>query len=274
MIDFERIIKQTDFYNFHSHTQFCDGRDTMEDIVKAAIDKGFTHLGFSPHSPVPLKSPCNILQADVENYYAELERLKNVYGDKITLYRSFEVDYLNDWGATSDYFKNQNLDYTLSSVHFIPSFVNPDEFIDVDGSPDRFKEKMHECFYDDIDGVVISFYTQTLKMIEAGGFDIIGHFDKIGFNASKFRPGIEDEKWYTDMVREVFDAIMDYHYWIEINTKAYLNSKRFFPNKRFWNWLIKYDAPVLFSSDVHFAELVNAGRKEAISAYRKLMAGA
>ena len=94
------------------------------------------------------------------------------------------------------------------------------------------------------------------------------------FTGERFVPGIEDEKWYTDMVREVFDAIMDYHYWIEINTKAFLNSKRFFPNTRFWNWLIKYDTPVLFSSDVHFAELVNAGREEAISAYRKLMAGA
>lgn len=271
MIDFERIIKDTKLYNFHSHTQFCDGRDNMEDIVVAAIAHGFIHLGFTPHSPIPFYSPCNISQENVENYFSEFDRLNDKFGDKIKLYKSFEVDYLNDWGPSIDYFQNKNLDYVLGSVHFIPSFDNPDEFVDIDGNPEAFVEKMRKHFYDDIEGVVISFYTQTLKMIESGGLDIIGHFDKIGFNANYFKPGIEDEKWYVELVREVFDAIMDYHYWIEINTKAYQNNKRFFPNIKFWNWLKKYDAPVLFNSDVHYASLVNAGRLEAMNEFRKIV---
>lgn len=270
MIDFSDIIQHTDLYNFHSHTQFCDGRDSMESIVLSAIEHKFTHLGFSPHSPVPIASPCNILSEDVNKYFDELFRLKQKYGDKIKLYRSFEVDYLNDWGPSNEYFKGLGLDYIIGSVHFIPSFVDNNVFIDVDGSPESFIDKMHNHFYDDIDGVVISFYTQTLKMLEAGGFDIIGHFDKIGYNASCFKPGIEDEKWYVDLLHEVFDAIMDKHYWIEINTKAYNNQHRFFPNQKFWDWLIKYNAPVLINSDVHKAELINAGRKEAFEIFRSL----
>ena len=35
--------------NYHTHTVFCDGADTPEDVVLAAIGKGFTHLGFSGH---------------------------------------------------------------------------------------------------------------------------------------------------------------------------------------------------------------------------------
>ena len=107
-------------------------------------------------------------------------------------------------------------------------------------------------------------------MIESGNFDIIGHFDKIGFNASCFKPGIEDEKWYNDLVKETFDAIMDCKYWIEINTKAYANNNRFFPNIKYWKWLVDYNAPVLFNSDVHFPELINAGREEAMELYSKL----
>ena len=270
MIDFKQIINSTDLYNFHSHTQFCDGRDKMENFVISAINKGFKHLGFTPHSPIPFHSPCNIAEDKVAEYFSEFNRLKQKYGDKIALYRSFEIDYINEWGPANDYFKNIDLDYRIGSVHFIPSFADEDIFVDIDGSPEAFKRKMSEHFFNDIEGVVISFYTQTLKMIEAGNFDIIGHFDKIGFNASCFKPGIENEKWYDDLVKETFDAIMDCKYWIEINTKAYVNNNRFFPNIKYWRWLVDYNAPVLFNSDVHFPELINAGREEAMELYRKM----
>ena len=36
--------------NFHTHTIYCDGNDTPEELIKAAIDNGFTSLGFSGHS--------------------------------------------------------------------------------------------------------------------------------------------------------------------------------------------------------------------------------
>ena len=32
--------------NFHTHSKFCDGKNTAEEMVLAAIDKGFTVLGF------------------------------------------------------------------------------------------------------------------------------------------------------------------------------------------------------------------------------------
>ena len=106
MIDFKQIINSTDLYNFHSHTQFCDGRDEMENFVISAINKGFKHLGFTPHSPIPFHSPCNIAEDKVAEYFSEFNRLKQKYGDKIALYRSFEIDYINEWGPANDYFKN------------------------------------------------------------------------------------------------------------------------------------------------------------------------
>ncbi|MDE6077773.1 MAG: hypothetical protein K2G29_08580, partial [Muribaculaceae bacterium] len=60
MLDLRRVVATTDSYNFHTHGQFCDGRDTMEAMAKAASDAGLLHLGFTPHSPVPIKSPCNM----------------------------------------------------------------------------------------------------------------------------------------------------------------------------------------------------------------------
>lgn len=263
-MDFNKIINRTKLYNFHSHTQYCDGRATMEEFVKEAIKQGFEDLGFSPHSPIPFDSPCNMKADDVPVYLDEINRLKSVYGDKINLYASMEIDFLDAWGPANDYFINIPLDYKIGSVHFIPSFEDESEYIDVDGSFENFQKKMQLYFYNDIESVVKSFYNQSLKMIEKGGFDVIGHFDKIGYNSSMYRPGIEDEPWYKKLVREVFDAIMDYHYIIEVNTKAYDTQNRFFPNERYFDWLKKYDVPVLVNSDVHFPELINSGRMSAM----------
>ena len=264
MIDLKSIASNTNRYNFHSHTQYCDGRATMEDVVKEAIKQGFLHLGFSPHSPVPLKSPCNMSKDNVQSYLNEVNRLRLVYGDKINLYSSMEIDYINEqWCAKNDYFSSLPLDYRLSSIHFIPSMNDCESYIDVDGAYDNFGKKVKTYFNGDIEFVVNQFYSQTLKMIEAGGFDLICHFDKIGNNASSYQQGIENEVWYQKLVRNVFDAIMDYQYIIEINTKAFDEFGRFFPNQRYFKWIKDYNAPVLINSDVHFADKINSGRYEA-----------
>ena len=170
MIDLLSISKSTDNYNFHSHTQFCDGRANMEDFVKAAVEEGILHYGFSPHGPVKIESPCNMPFSTVEPYLAEVERLRGIYGGKISLYASMEVDYFDDWNATDPYFHSLGLDYIIGSVHFIPSFVNPREYVDIDGCYEAFNRKMGEYFHNDIEAVVRSFYAQSMKMIEKGGF--------------------------------------------------------------------------------------------------------
>lgn len=270
MIAFEHIIGKTELYNLHTHTQFCDGRDCMESFVKEAIHQGFTDLGFSPHSPIPIESPCNMQEQSVLDYLMEIGRLIDIYGSQINIYVSMEIDYLGDWGPRNQYFNNLPLDYKIGSVHFIPSFENEKEFIDIDGDAESFKHKMSQYFHNDIKKVVESFHHQTVNMIETGGFDIIGHFDKIGHNANCFCPGIEDETWYQNLVRNTFEAIVDNKYIVEINTKAYQSYNRFFPNERYFKWLKRYDVPVIFNSDAHYSHLLNSGRREAMDIYSKI----
>lgn len=267
MIDFKQIISSSTKYNFHGHTQFCDGRAVMEEFVKEAISQGFSDYGFSPHSPIPIDSPCNMDIADVELYLDEVNRLKAKYRGQINIYASMEIDYVEGWGASHPFFKSLPLDYRIGSIHFIPSFVNSEEYVDIDGRYENFKGNMSQFFNDDIEGVVRSYYDQLLKMIESGGFDIIAHCDKIGLNASCHRPGIDLEPWYDKLVLRNFEAIMDHHYIVEINTKAWQQHKRFFPNNRYFSLLKKYNTMVLFNSDAHYPELINAGREEAMKQY-------
>lgn len=40
--------------NLHTHSIFCDGKDTIEEMTLEAISKGFDILGFSGHGYLDL----------------------------------------------------------------------------------------------------------------------------------------------------------------------------------------------------------------------------
>lgn len=235
----------------------------MEEFAREAVGTGMQHYGFSPHSPVPFESPCNMKESDVAGYMAEADRLSHEYEGKIKFYKGMEIDYLGpQWGPSHPYFSSIGLDYSIGSVHFIPS---DDGYIDIDGHYDSFRVKMGRHFANDIRHVVSSFYAQSVAMVEVGGFDILGHFDKIGHNASHFSPGIEDEPWYQAEVNNLIELIIEKKQLIELNTKAWTDHQRLFPSPRYLARLIKAGVPILVNSDAHYPHLINASRDYAFS---------
>ena len=116
----------------------------------------------------------------------------------------------------------------------------------------------------DIEYVVKTFFSQMMAMVEEGGFDIVGHMDKIGFNASQYREGIDEEPWFDKLVIDLFENIMAHHFVIEINTKAWLQRNRFYPNLKYFGMLKRFNAPVVVNSDAHYPTLLNSGRLEAL----------
>lgn len=262
MIDFRKILQGSRNYTFHSHTEFCDGRAQMEAFAREVVARGFTHYGFSPHSPIPIASTCNMTRSHVDDYNREFDRIAKTHGDHCQFYRSMEIDYLGEhWGPTNDYFQSLNLDYTISSIHFITS--QEGHYVDIDGRFESFRRKMSDFFHNDIRYVIEKFYEQSIRMVEAGGFDIIGHFDKIGHNASHYQPGIESEQWYQALVNELIDKIIAAGITVEINTKAYREHNRMFPAVQHWQRLLDAGTPLIVNSDAHVPALINAGRPEA-----------
>lgn len=258
-------ILSTSRYNLHSHTQFCDGRGTMDQFARAAADAGILHYGFTPHSPVPFDTPCNMKADDVPAYLAEVERIRKKY-DTVQFYAGMEIDYLGpDWGPAHPYFAGLDLDYSIGSVHFLPAKSDPSRFIDVDGRPERFVQYMHEYFDDDIEYVVEEFYRRSSAMVRAGGFDILGHLDKIGANASYYLPGIERRRRYLDALNALVDDVIASGVCVEINTKSLAQTGRIFPRETVVARLYRAHVPLLVNSDTHYPDLINAGRPYALS---------
>ncbi len=266
-MDFLKELNGSKNYTFHSHTEFCDGRATMEAFAREVVARGFTHYGFSPHCPIPIVSPCNMRREDVARYLGEVDRIRREYGGRCRFYASMEVDYLGEeFGPANAYIRQLPLDYVIGSVHFIPN--RKGRLIDVDGRFESFKRKMSDYFEDDIRYVCETFYSQSVAMVEAGGLDIIGHLDKIGQNASDYQPGIEDEPWYQELVEGLIDRIIAHNagcperpITVEINTKAYADhAGRLFPHPRYWGRLRRAAVPMIINSDAHVPALIDASR--------------
>lgn len=260
--DIITIASSTERYNLHSHTHFCDGRFSMEEMAKAACDAGFLHWGFSPHSPIPVESPCNMSTDDVAKYLDECRRLSDIYKAAMNIYAGMEVDYLGrDFGAHIDYFQRLPLDYKIGSVHFVP---NQDGIpIDCDGRFERFAAHLRVGFAGDLRYVVEKYFEQVLTMLELGGFEILGHFDKVIGNASQADPQMENQDWYRALIEDVISHASSAGVLVEINTKAFLNSTRFYPALRWWPLLLKAGLPLIINSDAHYTDKINAGRPEA-----------
>lgn len=254
--------------NYHSHCLYCDGRAGMEDFVRFALSYGFTSYGFSSHAPLPFSTAWTMEWDCMDDYLAEFRRLKEKYAGRIELYVGLEIDYLNEESHPSiARFRELPLDYRIGSVHLL--YNDRGEVMDIDVPADVFRQIVDREFGGDLERVVRLYYARLRRMLELGGFDIVGHADKMHYNAMCYRPGLLDEPWYDDLVRDYLAEIARRGYQVEINTKAYRSLGTFFPNERYFSYLHSLGVRVQVNSDSHYPELINSGRPEALDALRK-----
>ena len=249
--------------NYHSHCSFCDGRAPLEEFVKEAISQGFYSYGVSSHAPLPFPTQWTMEWGQMEAYLDEFKNLRSKYADEIELYVGLEIDYLNEESNPSvARFTELPLDYRIGSVHLLYDAAG--EVVDIDCSPAVFKERVDRHFNGDVLRVIRMYFDRLFRMVELGGFDVLGHADKMHYNASCYHPGLLDEPWYEALMKDYFSLVASRGYLVEINTKAYDSLGTFYPNSRYWELMKEYQIKVLVNSDAHYPERINAGRMEAL----------
>lgn len=253
--------------NYHSHSLYCDGRASMEDFVRFALSRGFTSYGFSSHAPLPFPTAWTMEWDRMEDYLAEFRRLKQKYAGRIELYIGLEIDYLNEESnPAAECFRCLPLDYRIGSVHLL--YNEAGKVVDADLPAAKFRQMVDEHFHGDVEQVVRQYYERSWRMVELGGFDIVGHADKVHYNASFCRLGIVDEPWYDRLVCDYFAEIARRGYQMEINTKAYEELGVFYPDERYFPLLRELGIRVQVNSDAHYPERISNGMPEAFRALR------
>ncbi len=250
--------------NYHSHTSFCDGKAPMEAFIVEAIRQGFISQGISSHAPLPFRTRWTIDDEEqAREYLQEFARLKRLYGNWIELYVGLEIDYLDEEHQPANgYFQSLPLDYRIGSVHLLHSAQG--EIVDIDTKPEVFCENLHLHFDGDLKRVVLTYFDKLMRMVEQGGFDFVGHADKISYNARCCEPDILGQQWYKDKIAEYFTLIAEKGLMVEVNTKTLHRNGFLYPNKEHFGLIRTLGIPVVVNSDAHRPELLNSGRPEAL----------
>ncbi len=155
--------------NLHTHSTFCDGADTPEEMVKAAVEMGFSSIGFSGHSYMHFTRGGSMTPAATEEYKREVYRLKEKYNGKIDIFCGLEFERLSEVDLSG-------YDFLIGSVHY---FKINGEYVGFDRDAASVENVINTYFGGDGMQYAKAYYESLARLPEYGDFDIIGHFDLI-----------------------------------------------------------------------------------------------
>lgn len=229
--------------NYHTHTKYCDGKNTAAEMVQAAYEKGFTRLGFSGHGYTDFDESYCMSKSDIPKYLADIAALKKEYAGKMEIYAGVEQDYFSKESA-------DGFDYVIGSVHYV---YEDGVYYTVDESAEKTNQIIRECFGGDGLKFAKRYFETVGQVVKKTNADIIGHFDLI----SKFNEGNccfdMDAKAYRYAALEAMEELIPTERPFEINTGAMYRGLRRepYPSVSLLKELQKRNGQILLSSDSH-----------------------
>lgn len=234
--------------NYHTHSTFCDGKNTAEEIVLAAIEKGFSVIGFSGHGYTDFD--LRYCMKDTESYVSEINRLKCKYKKEIQIYLGVEEDAFS-------YTDRKNFDYIIGSSHY---FCIDGKYYPIDSNYDYF-QKCLQLFEHDVVKMAHTYYSSFCNYITKRRPEIIGHFDLITKFDEVDTSFILDNREYNDVAEKYITSIADKGCIFEVNTGAISRGYRTspYPAENLLHILKKSDAKLILSSDSHSITTLDFG---------------
>ena len=234
--------------NLHSHSLYCDGALTLEEMVIAAINKGCDSFGFSGHSYAPFDLKYCMSLENTHRYIKEVTELKEKYSSKIELFLGIEQEYHAD-AAPSGF------DFIIGAVHFIKK---GDALVCIDGGPRGQQEEVDEHYGGDHLALVEGYYETIADVARKTGSDFIAHYDlvaKYNFDGTLFDL---NHKRYVTAALDAMDEILKSCNVFEVNTGAMYRYKKTEPSPSLFllKELRQRGGEVILSSDSHDAESI------------------
>lgn len=247
------------FSNFHTHTVFSDGRDTPEEMIRAAIGLGMPCIGFSDHSTTAFDDTYCIPQREYPAYLHALRALRERYRDRIEVLIGLEYD------VYADPVRRDELDYLLGDCHYVETSTG---YHSVDHAQDMQADAIRNEFGGDTLAYARSYYSGYTEGIGKIRPDVLGHFDL----CAKFGFMDEDDPRYRSYALEALCACLEVCPRFEVNTGAIARGLRNVPYPA--PWLLRealvHGARPVFGSDAHRTEHLAFAFREAAELLRSV----
>ncbi len=206
--------------NLHTHSTYCDGKDTLEEMIQGAIAKGFDSIGFSGHSYMSFSPKISMSLEGTEEYKREIAALKKKYEGKIDIFCGLEFEMYSEVNDLADY------DYLIGSAHY---FYIDGTHVGFDRDEKTVRSVIETHFENDPMQYAAAYYELVTHLPEYGKFDILGHFDLVAKHAEA--PNFLDvtSPEYLNYAYEAIDALRGKIPFFEVNTGAIARGYRTSP---------------------------------------------
>lgn len=243
----------------HTHSVFCDGKNTLEEMAEAAAQLGFVSLGFSGHAPLieTIGDSCGIRD---ERMYREEARRVAAQQKQMRVHLGIELDL---YGVC----EREKYEYILGSVH---NLMKDGLCYAVDGKREEIETCIQQMFGGDPIEAARAYYRAEMEMCEKLKPEIAAHFDLFTKNNEDGTLVDVEDKRYQAAAFEALDAVKECGALLEVNTGAMARGYRSAP----------YPAPfilkrwkemggrVIYGSDCHNKDYLTYGLFEAVELMR------
>ena len=242
--------------NLHTHTTFCHGLNTPEELVIEAIERGFDGIGFSSHA----SSSYTDLGSRADAYIKDVLRVKEKYKEQIKVFLGIELDYYS-----TGYIDPTPYEYRIGSVH---SSVIDNTTVEApfDFDYETSKRALLEIFGGNGIKYAAEYYRRVAEMPNVFDYEIVGHFDLVSkFNESYPPLFDESDKAYRSIALEALHAVREKREIFEVNTGAIARKVRTtpYPAPFILEEMKRLNCKLILSSDCHDKKDLTAGFAEA-----------
>jgi histidinol-phosphatase (PHP family) len=241
----------------HSHTFYSKhAKGTVDELVRASIAAGVSILTITDHAPFPVDRNNRLLDSELDQYFSDIDRARELYRGDIKILRGLEIDFLpgsNDFNL--ELLSRYPIDYVIGSIHYVEV---PGEHIFKVWELDRLS---NEDFLD-------HYFANLNEMLGSGLIDAVGHADTLLRSVS--------EEVIIPRFEPIIKTLSQQGIAFELNTSALrklsvnpLDGKEelglwTYPSATLFEQMLSHKIPFTIGSDAHEPCDAGAGISETI----------
>lgn len=246
------------YSDLHTHSIFSDGKNTVEEMVQQAIAQNFISIGLSDHSYTPFDTRYCMKQEALEDYLAEVKRVREKYRGQIEVYTGLEWD---GWSELAD---RERFDYLIGDCHYIKAGGG---YHSVDHAPEEHFGAMRDWFGGDPLAYAQAFFDTCVERTTVNRPDILGHFDLI----RKFGSVKEEDPRYRAMATDAMLACLEVTPIVELNMNPLTRGYRAtpYPDSFLLKEILEHKGHIMVCSDAHRADQLGGCFEQGFSWLRQ-----
>lgn len=241
------MIKQ----NLHTHSQYDDGKDAIDENVQKAQERGFTILGFSGHGYYA-KDDSSMTPEKTKQYIQDVRQAQQQAPNGLKIYLGIEEDSMAPIENVEDF------DYVIGSVHYLE---HNGKIYPIDYSQEQFDEMLKEGYQNDINALAKDYYLAIERQAQNPNIQIIGHLDLIAkYNEDQTYYCFDDPK-ILSYAKIAIEQLVKAGKIFEMNSGAmareYRNSP--YPSIELLKLIYEANGKILINTDCHDKEYLDYG---------------